>query len=1212
MRATGWHFWIDRGGTFTDVIGRAPDGTLSACKVLSEDPQRASDAAIAGIRQLMQVAEDSALPVSDIACVKMGTTVATNALLERKGEPPLLAITRGFADQLRIGYQNRPDIFAMHIELPTLLYSRVIEIDERIGAHGETVERLDETRTRHALQSAYDDGLRAVAIVLMHGYAFPAHEMAVARIAREVGFTQVSVSHEVSPLMKLVSRGDTTVVDAYLSPVLRRYVSQVEAALPGVPLYFMQSNGGLALARQFRGKDAILSGPAGGIIGMARTALAAGASHVIGFDMGGTSTDVSHFAGEFERVYETVVAGVRVRAPMMSIHTIAAGGGSILQFEDGRFRVGPESAGAVPGPACYGRGGPLTVTDCNVALGRIDARHFPHVFGKDGKQPLDVAGVQERFAALAEEVSRATGETFSAERVASGFLQVAVTNMANAIRKVSIERGHDVTRYTLQSFGGAGGQHACMVADALGMREVLIHPFAGVLSAFGMGLADVSAMRELAIECELSSSGVDVATARFSELAEQASAAIREHVARGQKPQIVREALLKYQGTDTPINVAWGSIDEMRQRFEAQYQQRFGFLMRGRGLLIDAICVSAVAPSATDALATNAMETAAANAGASDEVQLWSDGRRHRALVLPRAQMRADAPYAGPLLITEANATTVVDVGWRAVQHRDGNLHLTRADAARHTSDARVHAPTQADPALLEVFNGLFMSIAEQMGTRLQQTAYSVNIKERLDFSCALFDANANLIANAPHMPVHLGSMGESVRWVVERNAGKMQPGDAYVLNDPFHGGTHLPDVTVVTPVFVGAGAKRPAFFVASRGHHADIGGISPGSMPPFSTRLEDEGVLIDNVKLVSAGAFQEDAMRALLLSGPHPVRNVSQNLADMRAQVAANAKGAEEIARMVDQYGLATVNAYMQWVQDNAADAVRRAIKRLAGRGSLHQGKFVLPMDNGAQIVVEATLDADAGEATIDFTGTSAQIESNYNAPSAVVYAAVLYVFRLLVDNDIPLNAGCLKPLKIIIPPRSMLNPVPPAATVAGNVETSQCITDALLGALGVMAASGGTMNNFTFGNAQHQYYETVSGGTGAGANFDGCSAVQAHMTNSRLTDPEVLEFRFPVRVDAHRIRRGSGGAGRHRGGDGAERRIRFLEPMSAAILAGNRRNAPLGQRGGSPGATGANWIERADGRVDQLGYADEAAVQSGDVFVLQTPGGGGFGNAR
>jgi 5-oxoprolinase (ATP-hydrolysing) len=1211
MRATGWHFWIDRGGTFTDVIGRAPDGTLSACKVLSEDPQRASDAAIAGIRQLMQVAEDSALPVSEIACVKMGTTVATNALLERKGEPTLLAITRGFADQLRIGYQNRPDIFALHIELPTLLYSRVIEIDERIGAHGEMVEPLDETRTRHALQSAYDAGLRAVAIVLMHGYAFPTHEVAVARIAHDVGFTQVSVSHEVSPMMKLVSRGDTTVVDAYLSPVLRRYVTQVEAALPGVPLYFMQSNGGLAPARQFRGKDAILSGPAGGIIGMARTALAAGASNVIGFDMGGTSTDVSHFAGEFERVYETLVAGVRVRAPMMSIHTIAAGGGSILQFEDGRFRVGPESAGAFPGPACYGRGGPLTVTDCNVALGRIDARHFPHVFGKDSKQPLDVTGVQDRFAALAEEVSRATGEPFSAERVASGFLQVAVTNMANAIRKVSIERGHDVTRYTLQSFGGAGGQHACMVADALGMREVLIHPFAGVLSAFGMGLADVSAMREIAIERELDADGIATATERFVPITEQACAAIGEHLAAGKRPQILREALLKYQGTDTPINVAWGSIDEMRQRFEAQYQQRFGFLMPGRRLLIDAICVSAVAISATDALAAAGLATTTTIVSAPDEVQLWSDGSSHNASVLPRADMRAEVPYPGPLLITEANATTVVDAGWQAVQRRDGNLHLTRADAARRTSDARAHAPTQADPALLEVFNGLFMSIAEQMGTRLQQTAYSVNIKERLDFSCALFDADANLIANAPHMPVHLGSMGESVRSVVARNTGNMRPGDAYVLNDPFHGGTHLPDVTVVTPVFVGADADRPAFFVASRGHHADIGGISPGSMPPFSTRLEDEGVLIDNAKLVSAGTFQEDAMRALLLSGPHPVRNVDQNLADMRAQVAANAKGAEEIARMVDLYGFATVNAYMQWVQDNAADAVRRAIKRLAAARSLHDGKFVLPMDNGAQIVVEVTLDADAGRATIDFTGTSPQLESNYNAPSAVVYAAVLYVFRLLVDSDIPLNAGCLDPLTIIIPARSMLNPQPPAATVAGNVETSQCITDAIIGALGVMAASGGTMNNFTFGNAQHQYYETVSGGTGAGAGWNGCSAVQAHMTNSRLTDPEVLEFRFPVRVDTHRIRRGSGGGGMHHGGDGAERRIRFLEAMNAAILAGNRRTAPFGCGGGESGAVGANWVERADGTVHALGHADETAVEPGDVFVLLTPGGGGFGKA-
>jgi 5-oxoprolinase (ATP-hydrolysing) len=941
--------------------------------------------------------------------------------------------------------------------------------------------------------------------------------------------------------------------------------------------------------------------------------------------MGGTSTDVSHFAGEFERVYETTVAGVRVRAPMMSIHTIAAGGGSILQFEDGRFRVGPESAGALPGPACYGRGGPLTVTDCNVALGRIDARHFPKVFGVDGTQALDVDGVRERFAALASEVSQATGESFSVDRIASGFLQVAVVNMANAIRKVSIERGHDVTRYTLQSFGGAGGQHACMVADALGMREILIHPFAGVLSAFGMGLADISSMRELAIERTLDDEGIAVAEECFAGLVTQASDAIREHLEPGQAPQIVREALLKYRGTDTPINVAWGSVAEMRERFEALYQQRFGFLMRGRAILIDAISVGSVASVADGSggvggggrgtAGTAVSASVVSTAPTQDEVQLWSDGQRHMAKVLPRAQMNVGASYVGPLLITEPNATTVVDAGWQAVQHADGNLRLRRS--AQTNVRVAVNAadqspPTQADPALLEVFNGLFMSIAEQMGTRLQQTAYSVNIKERLDFSCALFDADANLIANAPHMPVHLGSMGESVRSVVTRNLGRMRPGDAYVLNDPFHGGTHLPDVTVVTPIFIGPDRERPAFFVASRGHHADIGGISPGSMPPFSRSLSDEGVLIDNVKLVDAGVFQEDTLRALLLSGLHPVRNAEQNLADLRAQVAANAKGAEEITRMVDQYGLATVNAYMQWVQDNAAQAVSRAIRRLASAGTLHRGRFVLPMDNGAQIAVEVTLDADAGRASIDFTGTSAQLESNYNAPSAVVYAAVLYVFRLLVDSDIPLNAGCLQPITVIIPPQSMLNPQPPAATVAGNVETSQCITDALIGALGVMAASGGTMNNFTFGNAQHQYYETVSGGTGAGADFDGCSAVQAHMTNSRLTDPEVLEFRFPVRVDAHCIRRDSGGHGLHRGGNGAERRIRFLEPMSAAILAGNRQHAPFGVRGGEPGAVGANWVDRAGGRIDPLGYADETEVAPGDVFVLQTPGGGGFGTAR
>jgi 5-oxoprolinase (ATP-hydrolysing) len=1197
-----WQFWIDRGGTFTDIVARRPDGSLVTHKLLSENPERYLDSAVAGIRHLLGLSAGEPVPEGAIEAVKMGTTVATNALLERKGEPTALAITRGFRDALRIAYQNRPRLFDRHIVLPELLYGRVIEIDERMGAHGDVVLPLDADSARRGLQAAWDAGLRSLAIVFMHGYRHTAHEAAVADIARAIGFTQISVSHQVSPLMKLVARGDTTVVDAYLSPILRRYVDQVAGELPGVNLQFMQSSGGLADARAFQGKDSILSGPAGGIVGMVRSSRLAGFERVIGFDMGGTSTDVSHYAGEFERVFETQVAGVRMRAPMMSIHTVAAGGGSILHFDGSRYRVGPDSAGANPGPASYRRGGPLTVTDCNVMLGKIQPRHFPRLFGPNGDQPLDLEAVRAGFTKLAEEIGAATGAAPTPEAVAEGFIQIAVGNMANAIKQISVQRGHDVTGYTLTSFGGAGGQHACLVADALGMKTVFIHSLAGVLSAYGMGLADQSAMRERAVERRLPE--LDQA-ALVAELDDLAAAARKELLAQGvpaERIDLLRRVHLRYEGTDSAIVVALADHAAMHQAFEDAYRRRFSFLMPGKALVVEAVSVEALGRSDAPPETERALQSSGAAPTPHEQVSMFAGGEWRDTAVYLRAGVKPGDVVKGPAIIAEANATTVVEAGWQAEVTAYDHLVLRRVDALpeRHAIG------TSADPVMLEVFNNLFMSIAEQMGLRLQNTAYSVNIKERLDFSCAIFDHEGNLVANAPHMPVHLGSMGESIKAVMRKNAGRMRAGDVYVLNDPYNGGTHLPDVTVISPVFDEAG-REILFYVGSRGHHADIGGTTPGSMPPDSCHIEEEGVLIDNFKLVDGadGVLREEETRAMLAAARWPARNPDQNLADLRAQVAANQKGVDELRKMVAYYGLDVVRAYMGHVQDNAEEAVRRVI------AVLKDGAYSYELDNGARIEVAIRVDAATRSAEIDFTGTSAQLPNNFNAPSAVCMAAVLYVFRTLVDDEIPLNAGCLKPLKVIIPPGSMLNPHYPASVVSGNVETSTCITNALYGALKVMAAAQGTMNNFTFGNARYQYYETISGGSGAGEGYDGTDVVQTNMTNSRLTDPEILEFRFPVRLESYAIRSGSGGAGRWHGGNGGVRKVRFLEPMTAAILSNNRIYAPFGMAGGEPGAKGRNLVERADGTVEELGHIGKVDMLPGDVFVIETPGGGGYGRS-
>ena len=1204
-----WQFWIDRGGTFTDIVAKRPDGTLTTHKLLSENPEQYRDAAVAGIRHLLGLKAGEPVTPELVECVKMGTTVATNALLERKGEKTLLVTTRGFRDALRIAYQDRPRLFDRHIQLPELLYSQVIEADERVGAQGEVLRALDEAALRAELQRAFDAGLRSVAVVFLHGYRFTQHEAAAARIARAIGFTQVSASHATSPLMKLVSRGDTTVVDAYLSPILRRYVEQVAGEMPGVKLFFMQSSGGLADAHAFQGKDAILSGPAGGIVGMVRTAQLADFGNVIGFDMGGTSTDVSHFAGEFERAFETQVAGVRMRAPMMSIHTVAAGGGSVLGFDGARLRAGPHSAGANPGPASYRRGGPLAVTDANVLLGKIQPKWFPKVFGKAANEPLDREVVVAAFDRMAADVEASTGKKRSPEELAEGFLDIAVASMANAIKKISVARGYDVTRYTLQCFGGAGGQHACLVADALGMDSVFVHPLAGVLSAYGMGLADQGVMREAAVEQPLGEPALPAIRARLDTLGDDAVAEIRRQGAGSGAIRVHRRAHVRYAGTDSALVVDFGdgSVAALAAAFEAAYRRRYAFLMEGRALIVEAVSVEAIAAGDAPAEPRHAA-IAATPAPATETVRMYSEGRWWEAALVVRETLRPGHIVDGPAIIAEKNATTVVEPGWRARVTELDHLVLQRVQPRAQ----RVAIGTSVDPVMLEVFNNAFMNIAEQMGLQLQNTAYSVNIKERLDFSCALFDAAGNLIANAPHMPVHLGSMSESIKTVMARNAGRMQAGDVYALNDPYHGGTHLPDITVVTPVFDEAG-EAILFYVASRGHHADVGGVTPGSMPPFSTRVDEEGVQIDNFKLVERGRLREAEMIALLESGEYPSRNPAQNIADLKAQVAANEKGVQELRKMVAQYGLRVVQAYMGHVQDNAEESVRRVITRLK------DGAFTLPLDNGAQISVAIRVDAAARRAAIDFTGTSAQLANNFNAPTAVCMAAVLYVFRTLVDDDIPLNAGCLKPLDVIIPPGSMLNPNPPASVVAGNVETSTCVTNALYGALGVMAAGQCTMNNFTFGNERHQYYETISGGSGAGAlldeqgrvtgGFAGTSVVQTHMTNSRLTDPEVLEFRFPVRVDSYEIRPGSGGAGKWRGGDGGTRRVRFLEPMTASILSNGRRHGAFGMAGGSAGEVGRNSVERVDGSVEHLDHIGSAQMQPGDVFVVETPGGGGFG---
>ena len=1206
-KPAGWDFWIDRGGTFTDVIGRDPGGRLHTRKLLSENPVAYKDAAVAGIRALLGLSATAPIPPGLIGEVRMGTTVATNALLERKGQPTLLLATRGFRDMLELGYQHRAKIFARNIIKPELLYARVAEIDERVLADGTVEVPLDAAQVRSVLAAARAEKIGAVAIVLMHSFRYPAHEQAVAKLAREAGFKQISVSHVVSPLIKIVGRGDTTVVDAYLSPILRSYVEQVAEALDakssGAKLMFMMSSGGLTDADLFQGKDAILSGPAGGVVGFARTAEAAGLKQAIGFDMGGTSTDVAHFDGRYERTFETEVAGVRIRAPMMLIHTVAAGGGSLLQFDGARFRVGPESAGANPGPACYRRGGPLAVTDANVMVGKLQPRHFPKLFGPTHDAPLDAAIVRSKFEALARDV----GDGRTPEEIADGFIRIAVANMAEAIKKISVQRGYDVTRYALNCFGGAGGQHACLVADALGMTTVLIHPLSGLLSAYGMGLAEIRATRAEALDLPLGQAS-DAIGATARRLAEQVMTELLSQGVPADAINIHVRAHIRYEGTDTtievpaleltPIAVVADHRLAMAAAFSMAHRARFGFLDPSKPLVVEALSVEAVGGGST-ITETLGTEGAAEPASLPERTRFYSDKAWHEAKIYTREQLTAGNRVTGPAVIIEANQTIVIEAGWQAHLTARDHLVLKRVEAlpTRHAIG------TAADPVMLEIFNNLFMSIAEQMGVTLQNTAYSVNIKERLDFSCAVFDANAALVANAPHMPVHLGSMDSSVATVIAQNKA-IRPGDVFALNAPYNGGTHLPDITVCTPVF-DDGGKGILFWVASRGHHADVGGIAPGSMSPRATVIEEEGVYIDNFKIVDGGRFCEAELVALLTGARYPVRNVTQNVNDLKAQIAANAKGVAELKRMISYFGLEVVQAYMQHVQDNAAESVARVLDRLG------DGEFHYEMDQGCAIHVKITVDKVQRTATVDFTGTSPQRSDNFNAPAPVTRAAVLYVFRVMVDDDIPMNAGCLRPVKLIIPANSMLSPSYPAAVVAGNVEVSQAVTNALFGALGSLGSSQGTMNNLTFGNDRVQYYETICSGAPAGPDFDGAAGVHVHMTNSRLTDPEILETRFPVVLEEFLVLRGSGGKGRHKAGDGTRRTIRFRETMDCALLTSHRRVRPFGSKGGEPGEVGRNIVRRNDGTTEELPGCAQTVLASGEAITIITPTGGGFGKS-
>lgn len=1192
-----WQFWIDRGGTFTDVVAKTPEGNLLTRKLLSENPEAYEDAALHAIRGFLNVQSDQPIPTQYIKAVKMGTTVATNALLERRGQPTVLALTEGLNDLVEIGHQARSKTFALSIDKPELLYDEVIGIKERVYSDGTVSLKLDLDHTQRSLAEAYNKGYRSIAIVFMHAYKYPEHEKQVAEIAAQIGFQQISTSHEVSPLSKIVPRGETTIVDAYLTPVLRQYVNRIANSVasqnqPG-KLLFMQSCGGLTDAKNFRGRDAILSGPAGGIVGATHTAKLAGFDKIIGFDMGGTSTDVSHFAGEYEKAYETEVAGVRMRVPMMHIHTVAAGGGSLLVYDGNRFRVGPDSAGANPGPVCYRRGGQLAVTDINVCLGKIQPKFFPKIFGPDQNEYLDRAATIDAFTRVAKQI----GDDRQPEEIAQGFLDIAIEHMAQAIKKISVARGYNLQEYVLNCFGGAGGQHACLVAERLGMEKIFLHPLSGVLSAYGMGLADISTERQKVIERELTADVIARLDIEAPKLSRENLADLSEqglsHDCIKHKPW----ALLRYKGTDTTIQIDLTNAERMQAQFESEHMRQYGFVASGKTIILETLGVTSFGGGEAPPEKTHA-QTLELSAKPIDVQQVYSDGAWHATPVYQVESLSYGHELIGPAIIIEPTGTIVIEKDWKVIVTQHNHLVLEKSTQSKHT--AQDEAPDKCDPVTLEIFNNLFMSAAEQMGIVLRNTSQSVNIKERLDFSCAIFDQYGSLVANAPHVPVHLGSMDSSVRVIID-SGQSIRPGDVFVQNNPYNGGSHLPDITVVTPVF--GDDQNIEFYVASRAHHEDVGGIAPGSMSPLGKSIHEEGAVIDCLKLVDQGIFQSDAISDALCSGKYPARNIDQNIADLMAQIAANNTGVNELRKLTKKYGLSLVHAYMRFIQDSAEKAVKSVI------GKIRDSEFTHEIDSGAVIKVSIRVDANSHTATIDFTGTSAQQPTNFNAPGAITRAAVMYVFRCLVDDDIPLNAGCMKPLNIIIPEGSMLSPKFPAAVVAGNVETSQAITNALFGALNALGSSQGTMNNLTFGNSDCQYYETICSGAPAGPGFDGVPAVHTHMTNTRLTDPEILEHRYPVVLDHFSIRRGSGGKGKWSAGDGVFRSIRFLQAMEFSILSDHRRIPPFGMNGGKPGELGKNWVKRANGKIEELDGCDHANVDVDDSINIQTPTGGGFG---
>ena len=1199
---SGWRFWIDRGGTFTDVIAISPQGEVKRKKLLSEHPERYRDAAVQGIAEFMEVSGNASPAASKIASIRMGTTVATNALLERQGAAVLFVTTEGFGDGLAIGHQTRNDLFDLNIKKSQLLYSEVIEVQERIGAHGEIIYPLNCDVARQQLQNAFEKGYRSCAIALMHAYRYPIHEKQLKNIARDIGFSHISTSHEVSPLIKWLERAGTATVDSSLSPVLHHYVKQFCDSFDDTEqvkekLFFMQSNGGLCYTSKFHGHNAILSGPAGGVVGMIRTAQYAGFDRLVGFDMGGTSTDVSHFSGEYERNNHTEVDGIAFYAPTLKIRTIAAGGGSILRFADGRYQVGPRSAGALPGPACYGRGGPATLTDCHLVLGRLVPTYFPQVFGQHGNAPIDVQSATKALQKLCDEQETITGNRETPFSMAQGFLQVATANMAEAIKHISVEQGFDPREHVLCCFGGAGGLHACGIAESLDMAKVLIHEDAGVLSALGIGMADFRVVKQHSIENLLDEKLIPELSVYIKQLEKSALEELQESTDSVGEITINVKVSLRYQGSQSSILLPFTSYEELHKHFIDSHRQRFGFVFPERPLVMENVQVEAVIFNESNYY-DNHHFSSEASPHPVGETLMMVEQQQQSVPIYHHTQLAVKSIIKGAAIITQPTATIVIEPGWQGEILSQGELLLSKLAV----SPSKHRATVVADPVQLEIFHGLFMSVAKQMGYVLQNTAASINIKERQDYSCALFDKEGQLVANAPHIPVHLGSMGEAVRSVIKQQAGRMQPGDIFLHNTPWNGGTHLPDITAVRPLHSKDG-KHIHFYTAARGHHADIGGTSPGSMPATSQHIDEEGILFDCFPVVSDGVLNEKALHDRLCNAPWPARNPEQNLADLRAQVASCLKGAQEILNMQDKYGIEVVEAYTRHVQDNAELAVRRALEQVV------DGSFTYVDDGGRKLCVKVTVDSKTSSVEFDFSGTSKIDPGNFNAPEAVCRAAVLYVLRTLVDDPIPLNEGCLKPVSIHIPQDCLLSPRYPAAVAAGNVETSQMVVNTLLAALGKSGWSQGTMNNFSWGNDDYQYYETICGGAGATSSADGASAVQTHMTNSRLTDPEILEWHYPVRIEAFYIRKGSGGSGKYRGGDGVCKRIRFLVPMKTNMLSGNRVVAPVGLKGGGPGQVGKNYVEKAKGERVHLAGIAQYNVAKDDVYVIETPGGGGFG---